>query len=88
MKITLTNDFHGTSVNLIAKRDDISRDLYYLSARQIRRAREALCSSSGCRCGDDVGARGWQRYQVVVERDWRGGEMVTTGTVYDTASLY
>lgn len=63
--ITLTNDFHGTSVNL---RPD---DSYTLSALQVARARRALCGIKGCTCGGDLGERGSDNPSVCVRPDGR-----------------
>lgn len=52
MKLTLVNDFHRTSVNLVSK------DERTLSPRQVKRARKALCGIDGCTCGGDLGERG------------------------------
>jgi len=52
MKITLTNDFHNTAINLIPKNNK-------LSVAQIKRARRALCVN-GCTCSSDFGTRGRQ----------------------------
>ena len=43
--ITLTNDFHNTSIRLRAKFDD------YLSTGQVKRAARTLCPVSDCYCG-------------------------------------
>lgn len=45
MKLTINNEFHGTSVNLIIKADSIK-----LSQYQIHRAQRELCHD-GCTCG-------------------------------------
>jgi len=49
--ITLTNDYHNTSINLLAADNR-------LSVHQVRRARAHLCGSQGCVCGDFLGTRG------------------------------
>lgn len=59
--ITLTNDFHGTSVNLRVKGST-------LSIHQIRRARRALCGVENCTCGGVAGERGGQ-WKVEALRD-------------------
>lgn len=53
MKITLTNNFHDTSVTL-RPRDG------KLSAAQVRRAKRTLCGMAECTCSDDLGRRGPQ----------------------------
>jgi len=62
--ITLTNNFHGTSVNLRPRNGR-------LSPAQMRRARKVLCGLSECKCG---GIRGPQEYDV--EGDGEGGAIV------------
>ena len=64
MMITLTNNFHGTSVNLRPRNGR-------LSPAQMRRARKVLCGLSECKCG---GIRGPQEYDV--EGDGEGGAIV------------
>jgi hypothetical protein len=61
MKITLTNDFHGTSINLILGPHD------RLSLRQVRRAREALCGTADCQCGGPAGERGGSNPLIYLE---------------------
>jgi hypothetical protein len=50
-KVTLTNDFHGTSVTVVVPADGL------LSARQTRKVRQTLCGMNDCTCG---GIRGPQ----------------------------
>lgn len=50
-KITLTNDFHGTTINLVLRAGR-------LSPRQIRRAWRALCGIADCCCSGEAGQRG------------------------------
>lgn len=61
--ITLTNDFHGTSVNL---RPDGAGQL---SVSQVARARRTLCGVKGCTCGGDLGERGPGNPSVCVYPD-------------------
>jgi len=49
-KITLTNDFHNTSVNLVVT-DHGPGDTVVISDGQYRRARRELCGMAECRCG-------------------------------------
>lgn len=73
--ITLTNSFHNTSVNLrptISSANKYGPKELHLSARQVKRARRVLCGVDGCLCGDDIGARGEQRYCVDVYPDGDG----------------
>jgi hypothetical protein len=51
--LTLTNDFHNTSVTLRVKGG-------HLSAGQVARARRELCGVDDCTCSGDVGTRGPQ----------------------------
>ena len=51
MRITLTNDFHRTTVNLNLKGD-------HLSPGQVKRAKLALCGMAGCSCSGAMGNRG------------------------------
>lgn len=60
-KITLTNDFHGTSINLVVRRGR-------LSLRQVRRARSALCGMADCKCGGNLGERGGSNPMIYLER--------------------
>ena len=53
--ITLTNDFHNTSVSLRPKA--ARSGALYISAGQVRKARRTLCGISGCECGDAAGCR-------------------------------
>ena len=64
MMITLTNNFHGTSVNLRPRNGR-------LSPAQMRRARKVLCGLSECQCG---GIRGPQEFEIDREPD--GGAKV------------
>lgn len=54
-QITLTNDFHGSSVAVRLS------DNNHLSAAQVRKARRALCGYADCMCGGTAGTRGRQR---------------------------
>jgi hypothetical protein len=57
--ITLTNDFHGTSVTLRVNGDR-------LSAGQMRRMRRELCGMSDCCCGT---IRGKQTHGLHINQD-------------------
>lgn len=59
-KITLTNDFHNSAVTLQANLGE------WLSARQIQKARKALCGMQDCTCGGNLGERGKQAVDVDV----------------------
>ncbi len=52
--ITLTNDFHNTSV--VLRPDGEER----LTVGQVQRARRTLCGIAGCTCGGSLGVRGYQ----------------------------
>lgn len=75
--ITLTNDFHGTHVNL---RVDVNEDgQARLSENQVKRARRELCCP-GCGCSGYVGYRGYQHDVSEIEpsilHDSQGHETV------------
>jgi len=55
--VTFTNNFHNSSVNL-----RLDEDYWVLTARQVRRAREALCGLRDCTCGGMLGERGPQSW--------------------------
>jgi len=56
--ITLTNNYHNTSVNLRASVGD------YLTQSQISRARRELCGMSDCECCSSLGTRGQQSVTI------------------------
>ena len=72
MRITLTNNFHATSVTLIAEEDTRNTFAGWLSPGQVKRARRDLCGCDGCQCGDDLGCRGPQHYAIEVQHDHDG----------------
>ena len=55
IKVTLTNDYHNTSATVVAMRQ--LNGTYTISQRSARRARNRLCGSDTCTCGDYCGAR-------------------------------
>jgi hypothetical protein len=62
--ITLTNDFHNTSVNL---RCEVLSHIHnvstaYLSAGQVKKAKRELCGIAGCTCSGEAGTRGRQEF--------------------------
>ncbi len=73
MKITLTNDFHGTSVNVIPGPGG------WLSSRQVRRVSRELCGSRDCYCGQVTGGA----YGLVTHTDGFGREV---GQIFDRAA--
>jgi hypothetical protein len=64
MKITLTNQFHGTEATMIAK--PVSGNTYRISGRTVKRVRADLCGNSDCLCGGNFGERGRQSVSVEV----------------------
>jgi hypothetical protein len=63
-KITLTNNFHNTSVNLNCEvLSHIHNEVVaYPNANQIKRAKRQLCGIKGCTCSGDSGVRGRQEF--------------------------
>ena len=62
--VTLTNDFHGTSVNL---RCEVLSHIHnvstiYPSAGQVKKSKAALCGIAGCTCSGEDGTRGPQEH--------------------------
>ena len=51
MKVTISNDFHGTSTKTSQGRKTES---------QMKAIKRRLCGVSGCTCSDDIGSRGHQ----------------------------
>lgn len=66
--ITLTNNYHDTTVRLHANIGDT------LTVNQVKRARRVLCGLSGCSCGGNLGERGKQAVEIVpvYHRDYPG----------------
>lgn len=58
-KITLTNDFHNTEINLVAKQN--SKGVLYFSKSQCQKAQRTLCGIKGCGCSGVLGTRGSQQ---------------------------
>lgn len=50
MKLTLTNNFHNTSVNVVVS-DPNEYGEHTLSDSQVRRVRRELCGMQECGCG-------------------------------------
>jgi len=65
-EITLSNDFHMTTVTLRIGPDK------RLTPGQVRRARMTLCGIDGCTCGGDCGERGPGNPYIVVGPDGAG----------------
>jgi len=57
MKITLTNNFHNTEINLVVLSNGGGN---MFSKSQVAKARKALCGIKGCTCGGMLGERGPQ----------------------------
>lgn len=62
--VTLTNDFHNTSVRI---RCEVLSHIHnlstiYPSVGQIKKAKKALCGIDGCTCSGDAGIRGRQEH--------------------------
>ena len=55
--ITLTNDFHNTSVSLRMKSQ-------CPTGSQVRRAKKTLCPIGGCTCSNVMGMRGAQKVKI------------------------
>ena len=53
-KITLQNDFHGTTVKLMAERQPGG---LFITHSQAQRARRELCGIKGCTCSGPTGQR-------------------------------
>ena len=63
MKLTLTNDFHNTSITLNVK--DVRSHIHnvataYPTKGQIKKAKRELCGIKGCTCSAGDGTRGRQ----------------------------
>ena len=60
MRITLTNNFHNTAIDLTLKH-------IFLSGYQIRKAQKVLCPTkkNGCICSNVAGMRGPQTAPIV-----------------------
>ena len=68
-KITLTNNFHNTSVNLMVENDR-------LTLNQIKRAKRQLCGCKGCCCSGEIGTRGTQDgFEIEPDFDPRTNEI-------------
>jgi hypothetical protein len=75
MKITLTNTFHNSTVNLIVGEPNRYGE-YTLSESQARRAARALCGIGDCQCG---GLCGWDPTWEVT--DWQGDARLIPGKI-------
>jgi len=68
-KITIYNDFHSTEATLHVKDDN------FISASQVKRAKNKLCGISGCTCSDDIGQRGPQEHDIAFHLDGQTGQV-------------
>ncbi len=59
-RITLTNDFHNSSITLHPGKEG------RLSAGQVRKAKKTLCGITHCTCSGRLGTRGQQESQIEV----------------------
>ena len=59
--LTLTNDFHNSSVRLLAWQVD---GKLRLTPSQVRHAKKILCGNYKCTCGDTFGCRGNQPFST------------------------
>lgn len=64
-KVTLTNDFHNSSVTLLCEvlQHIHSEYTIYPTPSQIRRAKRVLCGVDGCECSGVCGIRGKQVFR-------------------------
>jgi hypothetical protein len=69
MKVTLTNNFHNTSVTL-------TMASLFPSVFQVKRARKTLCGVTGCTCSDVMGMRGPQTVVVGERQEYIAGELI------------
>lgn len=69
MKITLTNNFHGTSaiVRPVAIMEGRFAGKHVITRKTAQRLQRTLCGSSGCACGGNFGERGGVRLAVINE---------------------
>jgi hypothetical protein len=58
MMITLTNDFHNTSVS-------VRLNNQFLTKNQESRVYKKLCGIKGCACGNAIGMRGAQTAPII-----------------------
>ena len=56
MRITLTNDFHGTKCTLVTRENAPTR----ISETQRKKAKRTLCGMASCTCSGPFGYRGPQ----------------------------
>ena len=66
--ITLTNDFHNTSVTLRMKSA-------YPTKSQVKRAKNTLCGIKDCTCSGIMGMRGPQTVKIIGQ-EYLDGELV------------
>ena len=59
-KVILKNNFHNSSVELMAKQDEFGYGYLTLSPYQVKRAQKKLCGIKECTCSNELGIRGEQ----------------------------
>ena len=69
MRVTLTNEFHGTEVTIspVEIKEGRFAGYHKVSRETVVRARRTLCGISGCQCGGQFGERGGAYLRVVNE---------------------
>jgi hypothetical protein len=66
MRITLTNNFHNTSVVFNAKEVACSGSkILKLSSSQVKKSQKTLCGCNGCKCSNELGVNGHQEYENI-----------------------
>jgi len=86
MRLTLTNNFHGTECQITVDPNGPNA----LGKRRIARIQDELCGVAGCTCSNVLGLRGPQNitdqppfdYYVTADRD---GETMVVLYVYEDA---
>jgi len=77
LTITLQNDYHNTIVNLRpTPYDGDDRVIGKLTKNQVITARRNLCGVKDCCCGDDLGCRGPQDYDIEPIINHRTGNII------------
>lgn len=81
MIVTLTNDFHHTSVNLRVSYERATNSAE-LSRSQIARARRVLCPQIDCQCSGPLGYRGPDNPEFCPDVDNHTGQ-ISAGTLFE-----
>jgi len=76
-KVTLTNSFHNTEVNLNLKPAPAKwgAGFYLVTKSQKQRANRILCGVTDCKCGDTFGARD-SKTHLSVQNETYDGEYI------------